>query len=133
MNPTTARLHRVSSSLLRAVPGGANQFGDSNQTGRGLFGTPASGNVGQQQCQQRQQQPPLPPPPPMYNPMPLQHQQQTQHQQQCYPIPGLPPPSRQHSKFMQVMDLLDEEMLDIEVSLKKEDYWELGSPDYQKN
>ena len=31
------------------------------------------------------------------------------------------------------MDLPDEEMLDIEVSLKKEDYGELGSSDYRKN
>ena len=34
---------------------------------------------------------------------------------------------------MRVMNLLDEEMLDIEVSLKKDDYGELGSSDYQKN
>ena len=31
------------------------------------------------------------------------------------------------------MDLSDEEMLDIEVSLKKEYYGELGSSDYHKN
>ncbi len=34
---------------------------------------------------------------------------------------------------MRAMDLPDEEMLDIEVSLKKEDYGELGSSDYQKS
>ena len=52
MNPTTVRLRCVSSSLLCAAPGGANQFGDSNQTRQGWFGTPASGNAGQQQRQQ---------------------------------------------------------------------------------
>ena len=46
MNPTTARLRCVSSSLLREAPGGANQFSDSNQTGQGWFGTPVSGNAG---------------------------------------------------------------------------------------
>ena len=96
MNPTTARLHRVSSSLLQAAPGGTNQFGDRNQTGQGRFGTSVSGNADQQ----RQQQ---------------------------------PPPSRQHSKFVWAMDLSDDKMLDIEVSLKKEDYGELGSSDYQQN
>ncbi len=83
MNPTTARLRRVSSSLLQAVPGGTNQFGD--------------GNAGQQQRQKQQQKPPL---------------------------------SRQHSKFVWVMHLLDDEMLDIKVSLKKEDYGDLGSSNY---
>lgn len=32
-----------------------------------------------------------------------------------------------------MVDLPDEEMLDIKVSLKKEDYEELGSLDYRKN
>ena len=40
VNPTTVRLPCVSSSLLQAAPGGANQFGDPNQTGQGWFGTP---------------------------------------------------------------------------------------------
>ncbi len=54
---------------------------------------------------------------------------QQEHQQQQQQ----PPLSRQHSKFVWAMDLPDDEMLDIEVSLKKEDYGELGSSDYQKN
>jgi hypothetical protein len=58
------------------------------------------------------------------------HQQQQQQQQQLQPPYQL---SRQHSKFVRATDLPDDELLTIQVSLKKEDYGELGSSDYRKN
>lgn len=137
-NPTTERLRRVSTSLLRNAPGGvADQFGGT---------TPAAGGAGRQQ-QQRQNIPP-PPPPPRAPPTPRPTLRQgqfgtanrtaTSSQQPLPPRPTqgpqwVPAPSVQHSKFVRDTDLADEFMLDIEVSLKKEDYGVLGSSDYRKN
>ena len=137
VNPTTARLRRVSTSLLRGTPEGRDRgtFGDSQ--GDGLRAAQGGAGVGlQQQQAQRQNTVPqasstLPPPPQMSNTRPKTR------------VPPPPPPPRQQqalsssspqkAKFVLTYDVPDEDMLDLEVSLKKEDYGLPGSSDYRKN
>ena len=150
VNPTTARLRRVSSSLLRAAPGGEDQFGENVGQGGGQQGQqrtlrPAAG-VQQQQGQANSRSSvynsrtarflPAPPPrnsPPKftpYKPPPTDGDDDTKTADNRS---TLPPVTKQHSKFVLKDDLPDELMLDIEVTLKKEDYGEVGSSDYRKN
>ena len=133
VNPTTARLRRVSSSLLRAAPGNDDQFGDGvggGQQGRRQNPPPPPPRTGERTPNQRyysQFGTPL-------NTGPAQQHQQQQQQQRAAPRQnnGLPI-TGQHSKFVRDDDLPDDQMLDIEVSLKKEDYGVVGSSDYRKN
>ena len=135
INPTTARLRRVSQSFLGVSPGDEerNQFGENVRQQEG----------GGQQQQRAQNRTGLPPPPP---PRQLQAasgdetnnnenndgDRQQDHQEQGFRDPPTPR-SAQRSKFVLDTDVPDTDMLDIEVSLKKEDYGEPGTSDYRKN
>ena len=139
-NPTTARLRRVSTSILRAAPGGEDQFGEATPQGGGQgpprqarpaanqhTRTAGSAGFGQQQGPRARYAPTpgvIPPPPPRDNSANTTNEART---------PTTNNTTKQHSKFVLDEDVPDEDMLDVEVALKKEDYGAVGSSDYRKN